>query len=331
MENVDGNEEDKKYDNYDSLLILLLKYFSFIHLRYHLIFSSTMEKFKKCYTKYCISLWHVAVTRVIRGPPRFLVSIPHLSAGHLPSPPPPSSPSAARSLPSSRAPWAGPGRVASVHEVKQVGHHPFCWRIFLEKVKKSSGTRTVMNMCNKSQRILCLLLELKVGSHPHDFRSIWGPSGVHDHDGSAWRSHGHRGMFFCFERGTTSLQILLLDLERSFKISLGSQSLLLGYLWYFVICSSVFSNFLFSPSEHHFFRQASRVKSQKTHGSPPAAASPESSVPCHLKRPQRPPTPWVLSPDADNNQDTPPCLFSYGPPVITLSYVVNMLSCQYIV
>lgn len=87
-----------------------------------------------------------------------------------------------------------------------------------------------MNMCNKSQRILCLLLELKVGSHPHDFRSIWGPSGVHDHDGSAWRSHGHRGMFFCFERGTTSLQILLLDLERSFKISLGSQSLLLGYL-----------------------------------------------------------------------------------------------------
>lgn len=88
-----------------------------------------------------------------------------------------------------------------------------------------------MNMCNKSQQILlhtilCLLLELKVGSHPHDFRSIWGPSGVE----SMTVQPGHRGMFFGFERGTTSLQIFLLDLERSFKISLVSLSLLLGYL-----------------------------------------------------------------------------------------------------
>ena len=77
---------------------------------------------------------------------------------------------------------AGTGCLGTRSEAS--GSSPFLLEDFLAKVKKSSGTRTVMNMCNESQQILlhtilCLLLELKVGSHPHDFRSIWGPSGVH--------------------------------------------------------------------------------------------------------------------------------------------------------
>ena len=87
-----------------------------------------------------------------------MVSISHLSAGHLPSPPPLSSPSAARSLPSSQALWAGPGRVASVHEVKILSKA----REIVRNKDSYERATSLSKYFYALRTVMCLLLELKL-------------------------------------------------------------------------------------------------------------------------------------------------------------------------